>query len=66
MNRPLIAIGVVLTLLGLLWPWLQRLHLLHLPGDFVIDRPGFRLFIPITTMLIVSVALSLLAWLMRR
>jgi hypothetical protein len=66
MNRPLIAIGIVLILLGLLWPWLQRLHLFHLPGDFVIDRPGFRLFFPITTMLIVSAALSLLAWLMRR
>jgi hypothetical protein len=66
MNRPLIAIGSVLIVLGLLWPWLQRLHLFHLPGDFVIDRPGFRLFIPITTMLIVSGALSLLAWLVRR
>ena len=66
MNRRLIAIGIVLILLGLLWPWLQRLHLFHLPGDFVIARAGFRLFLPITTMLIVSVALSLLAWLMRR
>jgi hypothetical protein len=66
MNRPLIALGTVLILLGLLWPWLKRLHLFHLPGDIIIDRPGFRLFLPITTMLIVSVALSLLAWLMRR
>ena len=66
MNRPLIAIGIVLILLGLLWPWVQRLHLFHLPGDFIIDRSGFRLFFPITTMLIVSVVLSLLVWLMRR
>jgi Protein of unknown function (DUF2905) len=66
MNRPLIAIGIVLIVIGLLWPWWQRLHLFHLPGDFVIDRPGFRLFFPLTTMLIISVALSLLAWLMRR
>jgi hypothetical protein len=65
-NRPLIAIGIVLILLGLLWPWVQRLHLFHLPGDFIIDRPGFRFFFPLTTMLIVSVVLSLLAWLMRR
>jgi hypothetical protein len=66
MHRPLIAIGTVLILLGLLWPWVQRLHLFHLPGDFIIDRPGFRFFFPLTTMLIVSVVLSLLAWLMRR
>jgi hypothetical protein len=51
---------------GLLWPWLKRVPLFHLPGDIFIDRPGFELFIPITTMLIVSVVLSLLVWLMRR
>jgi len=32
----------------------------------VIDRPGFRLFLPFTTMLIVSVVISLIAWLLRR
>jgi hypothetical protein len=42
------------------------MHLFHLPGDIVIDRPGFKFFLPITTMLIVSVVLSLLAWLLRR
>jgi hypothetical protein len=35
-------------------------------GDVVIDRPGFRFFLPITTMLIVSAVLSIIAWLMRR
>jgi hypothetical protein len=40
--------------------------LFHLPGDVVIDRPGFKFFFPVTTMLIISVVLSLLAWLMRR
>jgi hypothetical protein len=29
---------------GLLWPWLKRMHLFHLPGDIVIDRPGFKFF----------------------
>jgi hypothetical protein len=42
------------------------MNLFHLPGDIVIDRPGFKLFIPITTMLIVSLVLSLLAWLIRK
>ncbi len=28
--------------------------LFRLPGDFVIDRPGFKFFFPLTTMLIVS------------
>jgi hypothetical protein len=42
------------------------MHLFHLPGDIVIDRPGFKFMFPIMTMLIVSVVVSLIAWLMRR
>jgi Protein of unknown function (DUF2905) len=42
------------------------MHLFHLPGDIVIDRPGFKFFLPITTMLIVSAVLWIVAWLIRR
>lgn len=66
MNRMLIVLGAVLVLAGLLWPWLKKMHLFHLPGDIVIDRPGFKFFLPITTMLIVSAVLSIVAWLIRR
>ena len=66
MNRILIFLGTVLILAGLAWPWLKRLPLFHLPGDIVIDRPGFKFFFPITTMLIVSAIASLIAWLLRR
>ncbi len=66
MNRLLVALGTVLVVAGLLWPWLKKMHLFRLPGDIVIDRPGFKFFFPITTMLIVSVVLSIIAWLMRR
>jgi len=65
-NRLLLALGTVFILAGLLWPWLRRMHLFHLPGDIIIDRPGFKFMFPITTMLIISVVLSLLAWLLRR
>ena len=60
MNRMLIALGAVLVVAGLLWPWLKKMHLFHLPGDIVIDRPGFRLFLPITMMLIVSAVFLIL------
>jgi len=65
-NRILIILGTTLIVAGLIWPWLRRLPLFHLPGDIVIDRPGFKFFFPLTTMLIVSVVISLLAWLFRR
>ena len=66
MNRLLVIAGLVLVVIGLLWPWISRGPLFHLPGDIVIDRPGFKLFIPFTTMLIISLVLSLIAWLLRR
>ncbi len=66
MSRFLIVLGTIFIVAGLLWPWLRRMHLFRLPGDIVIDRPSFKFFFPITTMLIVSAVLSLLAWLFRR
>jgi hypothetical protein len=66
MNRLLLALGIVFVSAGLLWPWLKRLHLFHFPGDIIVDRPGFKFMLPITTMLILSAVLSVLAWLMRR
>jgi hypothetical protein len=66
MNRLLIILGVAIALIGVLWPWLRRLPLFRLPGDIVIDRPGFKFFFPITTMILISVVISLIAWLMRR
>jgi hypothetical protein len=66
MNRFLLMLGTVFITAGLLWPWLERMHLFHLPGDIVVDRTGFKFIFPITTMLILSAVLSLLAWLLRR
>jgi hypothetical protein len=66
MNRLLVIIGTVLIIAGVLWPWLKKTSLFHLPGDIVVDRPGFKFFFPITTMLIVSAVLSIIAWLLRR
>ena len=66
MNRLLVILGSLLILAGLAWPVLRRLPLFRLPGDIVIDRPGFKFFFPLTTMLLVSAVLSLLAWLLRR
>ena len=66
MSRTLVILGTTLIVAGLIWPWLRRMPLFHLPGDIVIDRPGFKFFFPLTTMLLVSVVISLLTWLLRR
>jgi len=65
-NRLLIIFGTILIVAGLIWPWLRRLPLFHLPGDIIIDRPSFKFFFPLTSMLLISAAISILAWLFRR
>lgn len=66
MSRTLIVIGLVIVAVGLLWPWLSKLPLGHLPGDIVIKRENFAFYFPITTMILISVVLSLALWLFHR
>jgi Protein of unknown function (DUF2905) len=65
-NRLLIVLGASLVVLGVAWPWAKRLPLFRLPGDIVIDRPGLRFFFPLTSMLLISALLSIIAWILRR
>ena len=62
----LVILGVALVVLGLAWPWIEKLGLGRLPGDFRIEREGFSFYFPLTTSIIVSLALSLVIWLLRR
>ena len=61
MQKVLIGLGVVFLAVGLLWPWLGKLPIGRLPGDIIIDRPNFKIYIPITTMIVISVIISLLS-----
>jgi hypothetical protein len=66
MNRLLVVAGIALVIAGLAWPVLKHVPLFRLPGDVVIDRAGFRFYFPLTTMLLLSALLTLIAWLLRR
>jgi uncharacterized protein HemY len=62
----LVGAGVLLVLVGLLaWSgalaWFGRL-----PGDIRIERDSLRVYVPLASMLLVSVVLSLLLYLVRR
>ena len=61
-----ILIGILVVGVGLAWLLAERFGLGSLPGDIVIERDGFRLYIPVMTSIIVSVALTLLLWLIGR
>ena len=63
MPRMLILVGLLLIAVGLLWPWIGWLGLDHLPGDIIIERKNFTLYVPIATGFPISVVLTLLLWL---
>jgi len=66
MQRWLITFGIVLLVAGLLWPLLQRVGLGHLPGDIIIERENFRLYLPLATSILISLVLSLVLWFLNR
>jgi len=66
MQKTLIILGIAVLVMGLLWPWLGKLPLGRLPGDIIIDRPQLKIYIPITTMIVVSVVVSFILWLLRK
>jgi hypothetical protein len=66
MQRILTITGAVLMLVGLLWPWLSKLGLGRLPGDIRIETASGVFYFPITTCIVISIALSLIIWFIRR
>ena len=66
MQKALIVLGVIIVLIGLAWPWLRHLPLGQLPGDIAIERQSYKVYFPITTMILISVVLSAVMWFFRR
>ncbi len=66
MGRMFIYGGIGLIVLGLLWPWLRHIPLGRLPGDMVINKENFHLYIPVTSSVLVSLLLSLLLYLLKK
>jgi hypothetical protein len=61
LGKMLLYIGIILMLIGGFFlimaklPWFGRL-----PGDFVYQREGLTIILPITTMLLVSLVLTII------
>ena len=67
LGRSLIVLGVVLGALGAVFVLGPRLPLIgHMPGDIVIHREGVTIFIPITSMILVSIIASVVLGLFGR
>lgn len=66
MGKALVVAGLVLVAVGLIWMAGERFGLGRLPGDIVIERENFRLYLPLATGLLISLLLSLVLWLAGR
>ncbi len=60
--------GVAIVVIGIIiWLFGDKLRFLgRLPGDIRIERENVRIYIPITTMILVSVLLSAILWLIQK
>lgn len=69
-NKPLgqllVLVGLILIVVGLvaMRGWLGWFG--HLPGDVRIEKPSVRVYVPIVSMLLISILFSVLSYVLRR
>ena len=68
LGKILVSLGVLLTVVGLVcWLAADKLSWFgRLPGDIHIEKPGFQLYAPLMTSLLISLGLTLTFWLFNR
>jgi hypothetical protein len=67
MGRILIVVGLVIVVVGLVMVFGPRIPVLgHLPGDITIKGDNITVFIPLGTMLVVSILASVILSLLNR
>jgi Zn-dependent protease with chaperone function len=61
LGKLLIIIGVSVVMVGAFFMLLSKLPWFgRLPGDIVVNRGGWSIYIPITTMILVSLVLTII------
>jgi hypothetical protein len=66
LGQLIIALGLILVVVGLvaMRGWLGWFG--HLPGDVRIERENMRVYVPIVSMLLISILFSVLSYVIRR
>lgn len=66
MGKTLVIVGLLIAALGAIVWLFDRGDGALLPGDIVVEKKHVRFYFPLMTCIIVSVVLSVIAWLFRR
>lgn len=66
LGQVVVALGLILVVGGLLTMagWLRWFG--HLPGDIRIERENMRVYVPLVSMLLLSILFSVLSYVIRR
>ncbi|MDF2662407.1 MAG: hypothetical protein K0Q94_5198 [Paenibacillus sp.] len=63
----LVGAGIVLIVTGLIWMFLGRfINMGRLPGDIAIEKGSFKFYFPVVTCIVISVVLSVIAYIARQ
>ena len=60
MQKILVILGIILLLIGLLYPYIKKLGFGQLPGDIIFKSGNSTFFFPIVTCIIISVVLTII------
>lgn len=62
----LVMAGILLSIAGAVLMLLGKLGIFRLPGDFQFGGKGWKVYIPLTSCIIISIVLTVIFWVMSR
>ena len=60
MQKILIILGIVILVIGLLYPYIKKIGLGQLPGDVIFKSENSTFLFPVVTCIIISVVLTII------
>ncbi len=60
MQKFLIILGIIILLIGLIYPYLKKIGFGQLPGDIIFKSENSTFFFPIATCIIISIVLTII------
>lgn len=58
--KVIIIFGIIFILIGIIFYFSDKLPLFKLPGDIIIKRKNFTIYIPLVTMILISIILTII------
>ena len=60
MQKILIILGVVILVIGIIYPYIKKIGFGQLPGDIIFKSENSTFFFPIVTCIILSIVLTII------